>query len=213
MDKYIDAAWTTIKAAFLGLGGIAGIMKIYDLLTSGAKLKTFWLKDISTDMNRDDGTLIGTLLLILIDVVNLRQHPVCIRNWDLELHSEGRKFIASRWYIPPGFKTPAAIGATDISKEQLTEKSFHNPIEYGKAMRGWLAFWLPEVKNESFSKSEFHYVFIIEDAFGKIHKVKCERPKPVPDKGTAFYVGAGQDANIGPRINFDFGGSKSKPKT
>jgi hypothetical protein len=207
MDKYIDLTWTTIKAAFLGLGGFAGIMKIYEWFTSGPKLKTFWLRDIFSDMNGDNGNFIGALLLILIDVVNLRQHAVCIRNWDLEIHFKHGEIVkAKRWYIPPGLRTPASVGEADISKERLAEKSFHNPVEYGKSMRGWLAFWLPDVKNESFSKSEFDYVFIIEDVFGTIHKVKSHRPKPTVDKGKSFYEGAGQEPNIGPRMHFDSSG-------
>jgi hypothetical protein len=136
-DPHIQLIWASLKAAFLAVGGIGGLMKFFEWLTSGAKLKAFWLRDIKTDMtNTDNGSIIGVLFLILIDVVNLRQHPVCIRNWDLEIHSGHKTIKTARFYISDDFKVPLERELIDASKERLTQKSFSDPIEYGKAMRG-----------------------------------------------------------------------------
>ncbi|MCU1256696.1 MAG: hypothetical protein JWM83_2995 [Candidatus Angelobacter sp.] len=209
------ATWVAIKALVGGLGGLAGIKMIYDFLTRGAKLKLFWLRDISFDAhNQADDAFMGGVLLVMIDVVNLRQHPVCIRNWDLEVHSKGKVLMARRWLIRDEFKFPTPSGDIDMSKERLAEKSFHNPVEYGKPMRGWLGFHFPKIKREEATNNVLHYVFVAEDAFGKKHRIKTKRPPSTnsPDAGNVYFEGSGQRITTPVTFHFDSTISR-KPQT
>jgi hypothetical protein len=205
--------WTAIKTLVAGLGGLAGIKMIFDFLTRGPKFKSFWIRDWSCDLeNIDTGEFLGTLLLSMIDVVNVRQHPVCIRNWDLEIHSRGSKgkiIMGQRWYIPQNFKIPTPSGEIDISKERLTEKTFNNPIEYGKIMRGWMGFSFPNLKQNELPADRY-YVFIAEDVFGNRHRIKCKRPHVEKGDGDVYIEGSGQQVNKVPTYHFD---PKSSPKS
>jgi len=166
--------------------------KIWEWFADKPKLKIFWEHDTIGDWILPNGEVRAHIML-LVDVVNVRMRPVTIRSWNLEIKTaQGKTYKANKEIISPGFRLTMADGKAhpaDFSKSVLYQKTFDDPLVYGKTVRGWLRFSIPQATRMDL-ESDLTYVFVAHDAFGKIHKLKCSRKYAQKDIGL-YYHGAG----------------------
>ena len=170
--------------------------KIIEWLTDRPKLKIFWMCEVRGNESTADGKFVGTHLILLVDVVNVRLKPVAVRTWDLEVEIPGRdKIRAIRRFIPVGFTLDLKDGSrypADFSKASLDERTFGEPLQYGKFARGWLRFTIPGISVEQFDAVN-EYLLTAKDAFGNAHRMKCSRENV--GTGKIFFRGAGMQTN------------------
>jgi hypothetical protein len=191
----LSSAETWLRGIFLALGGMAGVAKILEWVMSGPKIKCFWEADVVGDVvgTTADGAakVLGTHIMVLVDAVNVRMKPISITGWNLEVRTKSGTYVAEKLMIPDGFSVTMANGkqnVTDFAKARLYEKTLEEPLLYGKTVRGWLRFAIPNVAAGEIN-DEITYIFVLRDAFGGNHRIKCKRQ----NRGSheMFFSGAG----------------------
>lgn len=91
MQPHLQFFWTWIVRVFIGLGGLAGINKIYEWLLRGPKIVGEIQSTIIGSLVRtSDNAEVGGHVLALIYLVNKRINPATIKNFELSAKIDGR---------------------------------------------------------------------------------------------------------------------------
>jgi hypothetical protein len=189
MEHHLHSAWEVIKAIVVTLGGLAGVIKIFEWLFSGPKIIGRVEQTMSADEKKPDGSHVGAAFFYLIYLVNKRVDPTTIQGFEISA-KVGDKWVVGRVvHIVEGLDLPLPDGAPKInlSDNRLYEKVALNLLEYGKGVRGWMQVQFLGRQRDDLRESKLRIE--LTDAFGKKHVVHDKHKNY--SSGMHYYPGAG----------------------
>lgn len=148
------------------MGGIAAVVKLAEWLLARPKLVGQVERlVIHTELpNPDSPAFFPTWLRLRVYLTNSRPHPVTVREWRLDVSRHMAHYACRAEPLPADFRDGAAAA---IALDKLVDDKV---VEYGKGVRGWLNFSLPDLLAGELRKGG-RLTLTAVDAFGRKHKL------------------------------------------